>query len=204
MGGRGGSSTTQYKPSTTTILRKNPNKDTQEIYTKNGKYSKEREKVHNRIIKSIMRQTSSNKKATQEAILVTGNSPESIKYATREVQSKYRKIAQISPKDFISKLPEYKNLVRRGFSKEEARKKVQREAVDVYKKTLNALGKNKKSYILSMPLTSSTATKSLVNGLKKQGYNVHIVYSNHNGRDNSKTLVAYNSATPNTKHTFFD
>ena len=38
MGGRGGSSSNQYKPRGITILKKNPTRDTQSLYKKDGKY----------------------------------------------------------------------------------------------------------------------------------------------------------------------
>ncbi len=176
MGGRGGSTSTQYKPQGITILRKNPNKDTKDIYMKEGKYSSERQKVHNRIMNKMIRESST--RTTNPTVhIVTGDSAKSLQGVTNEIKSGYTKIATVNSSRIIQSIPEYKQLIKNGFSRLEATRKVSKEANDILNKTLKELRGKNRSLIISMPISNPQVGKNLIQGFKNKGYNVNLVYS---------------------------
>lgn len=177
MGGRGGSSSNQYKPRGITILKKNPTRDTQSLYKKDGKYSAEREKVHTRIMNKIMREASTITR-NPTVHIITGDSSKSLQGVTREIQSGYTKIATVNSSRFIQSIPEYKQLIRSGYSRLEATRKVAKEASDIMNKSLKQLRGSNRSLIVSMPISNPSVGVNLIQGFKNKGYNVNLVYAN--------------------------
>lgn len=176
MGGRGGSTSTQYKPQGITILRKNPTKDTRDLFRKDGNYSDSRQKVHNRIINKIIRESSTITK-NPTVHIVTGDSSKSLQGVTNELKSGYKKIATVNSSRVIQSIPEYKQLIKQGYSRLDATKKVMREANDILNKTLKQIRSSNRSLIISMPISNPKVGEDLIRGFKNKGYNVNLVYA---------------------------
>lgn len=177
MGGRGGSTYTQNQPRGATIIKKNPKLDTQALYKKDGQYSEERQKVHKRLINKIMRETSTVTKNSTLHI-ITGDSDDSIRSLTNEIKGQYKKIGTLNTGRLIENIPEYKQLRREGFSAKEASQKVVKEAQDIFNKAIRTLRDSKRTAIISMPISNSSIGATLIQGFKKKGYNVNLVYAN--------------------------
>lgn len=177
MGGRGGSTYTQNQPKGSTILKKNPTLDTQGLYKKDGHYSEARQKVHTRILNKIMRETSTVTKNSTLHI-ITGDSDDSIRSLTNEIRGQYKKIGTLNTGRLIENIPEYKQLRKEGYSAKQASQKVMREAQDIFNQAIRRLRDSKRTAIISMPISKSSVGASLIQGFKKKGYNVNLVYAN--------------------------
>lgn len=178
MGGRGSSTSTRKRRDTTKTLI-DTEKDTKDLHTKDGKYTASREKVHKKIVKQILKQSSPYKEGTQPvAIIVSGGSGVG-KSNIRDrslipyyQSSGYKKLAVLDP-DLIQKsLPEYKKLMDKGYDNTSS--KLYRESKNIQVAGLKALVGSKRSFIIDTTMSNTANYVNTIKTLRKRGYVVEL------------------------------
>lgn len=177
MGSRTGGEkrNTTRQPSGISKLKANENLDTKTLYTKEGKYTTEREKVHDRIVNKLLRESGKTQQPKMTIILASDD--RTILPTVRSERDYYSKVTELSPMRIITSLPEYKKLIDRGFTRAEATKKLSREAKDVYNKASQKLAKEKRNFILTNAFRNSETAKQIIKHFKDNGYEVRLTFS---------------------------
>lgn len=150
-----------------------------DLYRKDGKYTKERQKLHDKIVKEIVDSANGPKKGEKPVCILMGGGSASGKGTLRHqmllprLESVGIKVGIADPDDIKEQMPEYKPFKEQNIQTAAAR--VHRESSDINREAINALIDNKKNFMWDGTMKDIRSYLPVIEKLKKAGYHVQIV-----------------------------
>lgn len=154
--------------------------ETQEVYKKpNGEYTKSRQKLHDKIIKSILDEASSPKPGEKPVCFLFGGGSASgkssvAKKAVKPVLEELDiKVGTVDSDDIKELIPEYKKFKKQH--PETGALRVHNESSDIANTAIDTLIKGGKNFIFDGTMKNFSKYEKLIKDLKKNGYEVRII-----------------------------
>lgn len=152
---------------------------TRDFYKTSKGYTKERQKLHNSIVKGIVDSANSPKEGEQPIAILMGGGSASGKGTLREslviprLQSDGISVGISDCDDIKSQLPEYEHFLKQN--PESAALRVQDESMDVAMEALDTLVKNNKNLLFDGTMKDPVKYNKIIDKLRNAGYQIQIV-----------------------------
>lgn len=155
-------------------LKKYRTTTTADLYRVNGEWTESREKLHKQIINNFFQGKESGQK-NPTATILAGGAGSGKTYVYQKFYGKIDKNSvYINSDDIKQQLPEYDKYIKKDYIS--AAHKVHEESSYISKLLINEAIENKYHVTIDTTLSNMTKAKKLIADLKKQGYDIKLVF----------------------------
>lgn len=152
---------------------------TVDLYKKDGKYIKSRQKLHDKIVRTIVNSANSPKNGEKPLCILMGGGSASGKGTFRntmilpKLKSMGLRMGIADPDDIKEQIPEYEYFKEQNIQTAAAR--VHRESSDINQEAINALIENRKNFMWDGTMSDARLYNPVIEHLKKAGYRTYII-----------------------------